>query len=216
MTRDEINLTIASVQAHLDMAERGLKALHDAKANESFGLTWDAFMREHFDRSARWLYHQLHALDVRDTLAVLLPEDERAQLFALPESVLREFTKPNKSIWADVWETAQGIALDRDSAVTAAIVSEAATVYSEAIEQGSVYGVPLVEVVATGACEERRNRIAAHSNRVYLADNAEVSDSRIQVFSSRLMEVYIPSDVIIPDGVTLKAAIWYEVPDDLD
>jgi hypothetical protein len=212
MTRDEINLTIASVQAHLDMAERGLKALHDAKANESFGLTWDVFMREHFDRSARWLYHQLHALDVRDTLAVLLPEDERAQLFALPESVLREFTKPNKSIWADVWETAQGIALDRDSAVTAAIVSEAATVYSEAIERGSVYGVPLPEIVATGACEERRNRIAAHSNRVCLIPDSKAKETLLK----GLFEFWMPSDIIIPEGVSLHVTVWYEVPDDLD
>lgn len=205
--RSAIENLISTVKDHLDKAEFGLKRLHDMQANKVYGLTWEAFMQKYFARSARWLYDQIHALEVRETLLAALPEKDCTIVQELPVTVLREFAKGQRSVWLDIYETAQQIALEQDKTITAAVVTEAATVYSEAIEQASVYGVPLVEVVATGACEERRGRIAAHGKRVYLLkDRISKWDFRGDSF---ILDVGDIGEIDITEYY-LHIDVWYE------
>lgn len=159
---------IADTIDHLDKAEAGLHRLHEMKANREYELTWEAFMQRFFGKSARWLYDQLHALEVRETLLSALPPEDCAVVHNLPVSTLREFRVSQQAAWVSTYETALHVAKEHGGSVTASIVQNAAKGTSEAILRQSINGYPLTEIVAAGIIEEQRDRAIVHSKRVYL------------------------------------------------
>lgn len=216
MDIDQIKTLIASVQTHLDCAERDLKALYDANAHTVMGCaSWDVFMADYFGRDYQWLYRQLHTLHVREALIETLGETSpigKTTIESLNATTCREFHTAEAHLWADIALTAFHTGGGK---ITAAAVKQAAVAVTSYLKDGSVQGVPLPEILAAGMVEDMRQRNAALGNREYIVANELAAVITRTVWNGHVTLSFTMSETAVQkldEADEFRISIWREVP----